>query len=189
VRDLEVDDELVSLLKARDVCLSPTLMREVSTFVYESEPPFFKDSFFLKGADAAVLGALREPARQQAMRTSASAQRYKQALPLAKRNLKALSDRGVRIAFGTDTGPPARFQGYFEHLELEEMASASLSAAQILASATGDAARCLQVAGEVETLVPGTRADFLVLEKDPLADVRHTRTLRSVWIGGQRVRE
>ena len=38
VRDRAVDDELVGLLKERDACLCPTLMREVSTFVYESEP-------------------------------------------------------------------------------------------------------------------------------------------------------
>ena len=56
------------------------------------------------------------------MRTSKSAQRYKVALDQASRNLKKLSEAGVTIAMGTDTGPPARFQGYFELMELELMA-------------------------------------------------------------------
>ena len=38
VRDVEVDDAVIGMLKRRDVCYCPTLMREVSTFVYESKP-------------------------------------------------------------------------------------------------------------------------------------------------------
>jgi hypothetical protein len=56
------------------VRLSPTLMREVSTFTYESEPAFFADPFFLREADPAVLAELRDPKRQQALRESRSAQ-------------------------------------------------------------------------------------------------------------------
>ena len=187
VRDREVDDELVGLLKQRDVCVCPTLMREVSTFVYESEPDFFSDPFFLREADPAVLAQLRDPKRQEAMRTSRSAQTYKKALEIASRNLKKLSDAGVRIAMGTDTGPPARFQGYFEHMELELMAKAGLTPAQVILSATGDAARCMGLDGQVGTIRPGAWADFLVLARNPLQDVRHTRTLESVWIAGNRL--
>ena len=70
---------------------------------------------------------------------------YKEALAMAQRNLKVLADRGVRIAMGTDSGPAARFQGYFEHGELDLMAEAGLSPMQILGSATNEAARCLQI--------------------------------------------
>ena len=55
IRDQDVDEELIDLLKARDVCVCPTLMREVSTFVYESRPAFFDDPFFLRDTDPAVL--------------------------------------------------------------------------------------------------------------------------------------
>ena len=79
------------------------------------------------------------------MRNSKSAQRYKAALEVASRNLKKLSDAGVTIAMGTDTGPPARFQGYFELMELELMAKAGLTPKQVLASATRDAARCMKL--------------------------------------------
>jgi imidazolonepropionase-like amidohydrolase len=162
-------------------------MREVSTFVYESEPDFFSDPFFLREADPAVLAQLRDRKRQEAMRTSRSAQTYKKALEIASRNLKKLSDAGVRIAMGTDTGPPARFQGYFEHMELELMAKAGLTPAQVILSATGDAARCMGLDGQVGTIRPGAWADFLVLARNPLQDVRNTRTLESVWIAGNRL--
>ena len=111
IRDAEVDAPLIAALKARGVCVSPTLMREVSTFVYETTPPFFSDPLFLAHADKAAVAALRQPASQAEMRASPSAQRYKTALEVASRNLKKLSDAGVTIAMGTDTGPPGAVSG------------------------------------------------------------------------------
>jgi imidazolonepropionase-like amidohydrolase len=184
VRDREIDAETIALLKAKDVCVCPTLMREVSTFAYESTPAFFSDPFFVREADRQVLDELKQPKRQQAMRESTSAQRYKAALEVAKRNLKKLADAGVRIAMGTDTGPPARFQGYFEHVELEMMAQSGLTPMQVLTAATGDAARCMKLGGTVGVLEKGAWADFLVLQKNPLEDIRNTKTLEAVWIGG-----
>lgn len=80
VRDQDLDDETIALLKERNVPYCPTLTREISTFAYESEPAFFNDPFFLKEADPEVVAQLRQPARQQAMAASASARRYKAAL-------------------------------------------------------------------------------------------------------------
>jgi imidazolonepropionase-like amidohydrolase len=187
VRDADVDAPLIAALKRRDVCVSPTLMREVSTFVYESVPPFFSDPLFLKRVDATTVATLKEPARQQAMRSSPSAQRYKVALDVASRNLKKLADAGVTIAMGTDTGPPARFQGYFELMELELMAKAGLTPRQVLTAATRDAARCMKIDNEVGTLQTGKWADFVVLDADPLADITNTKKISDVYIAGNRV--
>jgi imidazolonepropionase-like amidohydrolase len=186
VRDRDVDAELVALLKERGVCVSPTLVREVSTFIYASEPDFFADPFFTRWADPGVLAALRDPARQAAVRSSREAREYRKALEVAGRNLKVLAEAGVGLAFGTDSGPPARFQGYFEHLEAELMVKAGLSPAQVLRAATAGAAHCLGLAGRVGTLQPGAWADFLVLETSPEGDVRGLRAIDSVWIGGGR---
>ncbi len=185
VRDVEVDDALVAMLKRRDVCYCPTLMREVSTFVYESTPSWFSDPLFLKHADAKTLEQLKEPARQTAMKNSRAAQRYKAGLEVANRNLKKLTDAGIKIAMGTDTGPPARFQGYFELMELEMMAKAGLTPKQVLASATRDAARC-QKLNDVGTLEANKWADFVVLDADPLANISNTRKISAVYIAGNR---
>lgn len=185
VRDRAVDDAFINMLRERNVCVVPTLTREVSTFVYESTPAFFEDPFFLRSADTAVLDALRDPARQAAVSESASAQQYKSALAVASANAHLLAQAGVRLAFGTDTGPPARFQGYFEHMELAMMQDAGVAPATVLASATGTAADCVGLADR-GYLRPGQRADFIVLGADPLSDVRRTQTLESTWIGGLR---
>jgi len=187
IRDLPVDDELIALLKDRKVCVCPTLTRDLSVFVYGGEPDFFSDPFFLREADPAVLEALRDPERQRGVRESEVAGRIREALEIAKANLKRLEDAGVGIAFGTDSGPPGRFPGYFEHLELKMMVEAGLTPEQALRAATLDAARCSGQAGRIGSLEPGAWADLLVVDADPRLDVANLRRIHSVWVGGRRV--
>jgi imidazolonepropionase-like amidohydrolase len=187
VRDVAVDDAFIAMMKRRNVCYCPTLMREVSTFTYGTTPAWFSDPLFLKHADMAAVDALKQPQRQQAMAASQSAQRYKAGLEVANRNLKKLSDAGDTIAMGTDTGPPARFQGYFELMELEMMVKAGLTPKQALAASTRDAARCMKLDAEVGTLEASKWADFVALDGDPLSDIANVRKIDSVWIAGNRV--
>jgi len=187
VRDKPVDPAFVAALRAANVCYSPTLMREVSTFIYESTPAFFSDSLFQAHANRQWVASANDPARQAAVRNSTSAKTYKAQLPVANRNLKVLSDAGVPIAMGTDTGPTGRFQGYFELMELEMMVDAGLTPQQVLRSATLDAARCLRIDRDLGTLEAGKWADFVVLDASPLERISNVRRIRSVWIAGNRV--
>ena len=186
VRDVDVDQELIDMLTASEVCYCPTLMREVSTYVYEDRPEWFDDPFFLKDADPEVIAALEDPERQEGVRNSSSAQTYKAQLPQAMRNVKALHDAGVRIAMGTDTGPAARFQGYFEHGEMDLMVESGMTPMQTIVSSTRDAAECLGLEG-VGTLEAGNFADFVVYAANPAEDIGNTRTMESVWIAGNAV--
>ena len=186
VRDQPVDEEFLELMKEKDVCYVPTLVREISTYVYSEVPEFFEDPFFLKDADPAVLEQLKDPERMARVAESPSAQGYREHYPTAMANAKAVADAGVKIAFGTDTGPAGRFQGYFEHIETGEMSEAGLTAEQILLSATGDAARCLGIEG-VGTLTAGNWADFIVLDEDPLADIAALRSIDRVVVAGNTV--
>jgi imidazolonepropionase-like amidohydrolase len=186
VRDTEVDDELVRMLRESGVCYVPTLVREVSTFVYAERPDFFDDPFFLAHAHRGEIEGASQPGFMERQRGSAAAA-YRVALAQAQRNLRALHDAGIPIAFGTDAGPTARFPGYFEHMELQLMVDAGLTPAEALRSATAVAAGCLGL-DDVGTLEPGKQADFLVLGADPLADVQATHMLERVFVGGNEVR-
>ncbi len=113
---------------------------------------------------------------------------YKDALVVALRNVKAIVDAGLPVVMGTDTGPAGRYQGYFEHMELDLMAEAGLTPEQVLRSATGLAAECLRMDDEIGTLRPNRWADFIVLTENPLDDIQNTQSIESVWIAGEPLR-
>ena len=145
IRDQPVDDRFIKLIKAKGVAYCPTLTRELSTYVYGDTAAFFSDPFFLQEYPLEVIQPLLDPRRQQEVRNRRSGQIYKQQLPIAYANLKTLSDAGVPIVFGTDSGVPTRFMGYFEHLEMEMMAEAGMSPMEIIVSATKNVAEQLHL--------------------------------------------
>ena len=188
VRDADVDGSFMRSLDASGVCYVPTLTREVSTFVYADRPEFLDDPFFSRHANAEQVARVSNPEFQRNMAESEIAAGYRQALAQAMDNLGLLSEAGARIGFGTDSGPPARFPGYFEHLELEMMVDAGMSPEAALLSATGQAAACIGL-DDIGTLEPGNWADFLVLTSDPTADIMATRTLERVYLAGREFSE
>jgi len=190
VRDREVDEEFIALMKRRHAYYCPTLTREVAVFTYSETPTFFSDPFFLKEADPAEMAKMNDPKHQEAVRNDKAAAWYKDHFSIAMRNLKTLSDAGIPIVMGTDSGGgPGRFQGYFEHMELEYEVKSGLTPMQALVSATSTPARLLNIDKQVGTLEKGKQADFLVLTANPLEDIRNTRKIDSVWIEGVRVAE
>ena len=187
VRDQPVDQTLIEAMLDADVCLVPTLTREVSTFTYAERPDFFDDPFFLDRAAPGNLDAFLSPQLQASSRTEA-AEFWRNALPLALENMDRMHDAGVGVAMGTDTGPVGRFQGYFEHIEMEMMVDAGMTPAEAIYASTGGAAECMDLDGTVGTLEAGAMADLVVLEANPLADIMNTREIHSVWMAGSQIR-
>jgi imidazolonepropionase-like amidohydrolase len=190
VRDQEVDADLIAKINSRGIAYTPTLTRDLAQFVYETTPAFFTDPFFLRHEDAfrREMMMINEPARKEQIQNDAGRQAMKPALEQANRNLKILSDAGVLIALGTDSGTNlGQWIGYFEHTELEMMVDAGMTPAQVIVAATGAAARSMELDDELGTLQSGRRADLLVLNANPLEDIRATREIDSVWIGGARL--
>ena len=191
VRDQNVDQELIDMMKRNNVGYVPTLTRDLSVFVYENEPAFWREPFFQKGMYVykTQVDILKTPAEQQKARSSPQVQRIKVALEQAKRNLKLLSDGGVIIGMGTDTASPndlGRWPGYFEHTEMELMVASGMTPMQVLVAATGNAARILRL-DNIGTIAVGKEADLVVLNANPLDNIRNTRQIASVWIAGRRV--
>jgi imidazolonepropionase-like amidohydrolase len=70
---------------------------------------------------------------------------------------------------------------------LEMMVQAGLTPMQALMAATGGAARVMKLDQQLGTIQPGKWADLLVLNANPLGDIRNTRQIDSVWIAGRRL--
>jgi imidazolonepropionase-like amidohydrolase len=103
-------------------------------------------------------------------------------LKTAYDNLRELHNAGAEVALGTDMWA---FPGAGMHLELEDFVAAGLGPLEAIRAATLVSARSLGIEGERGSIEIGKRADFLLLENDPLRDVRNTRSIESVYKGGR----
>jgi imidazolonepropionase-like amidohydrolase len=99
-------------------------------------------------------------------------------------NLRRLVAGGVTVAAGSDAGNIGTLHGVALFDELVRMRAAGLDNRQVLLAATRDAARVVAREPDLGTLVPGQRADFLVLAADPLADLAALARVETVAIGG-----
>lgn len=134
-----------------------------------------------------VLARWKPPENRYRKRFTASdSERLGDAFAFQQKLVRAWADVGVPLALGTDASPMMPFvvPGFSALDELDELREAGLSPAQILRAATIDAA---VVAGRTDrgVVAPGKRADLLVLDGNPLADVRHVRQRYGVMVKGR----
>lgn len=193
VRDKDMDAELLADMKQRGVGLIPTLARELSVFVYETTPAWFKDPFFLRGISLFQehVDIVSKPEFQEKVRNDKVAQSIKQALVQAKKNVKIAADAGVPIGFGTDGGVPnpqtfGRFVGYLDHVELELLVESGLTPMQAITVATGNSAKMMHL-DHLGVIAPGKAADLLVLDANPLQSIKNTQKINAVWLAGRRL--
>jgi imidazolonepropionase-like amidohydrolase len=188
VRDREVDSDFIALLKQRNVTLIPTLVRDELLFAYGDAPAWIDDPFFLKFVPPERLAVLKTKIRDEQMKNPQRAL-IKAGFEMNRINLKKLSDSGVRIAFGTDSGGAAdRFfiQGYSEHREMELMVQSGLTPMQVIQSFSNGASEALGIDKEFGTLTKGKVADLLVLEKNPLDNIINMRSIQTIYLGGKK---
>ena len=165
VRDKDIDDEFVSLMRQRPaVVVVPNLPdRGVAT-----DLSWLADSVPAQELSRLQAAATDRPAAQQAFGIQA-------------RNLARLNSIGVPIALGTDGNV-----SWAHHLEMEDMVAAGMTPAQVIGAATRNAADLLKLT-DVGTVAAGKSADFLVLDANPLDDIRNTRRIANVYLRGATV--
>ena len=105
--------------------------------------------------------------------------------PLDYDNLMLLESAGVRIVGATDAGNIGTLHGPALHRELELMVVAGMRPSDIIVSVTRNAAAALGRQNEVGTLEKGKFADLVVLDADPVADIKNTRKIARVMKGGE----
>lgn len=96
---------------------------------------------------------------------------------------------GGRVIAGTDVGAmPYLVPGFSLHAEMRMLVDAGLGTAAALRAATFDAAKALRIHGETGSIEPGKAADLVILEQNPLDDIKHVGSIRELMRGGVRYR-
>ncbi|HUQ95446.1 MAG TPA: amidohydrolase family protein [Bryobacteraceae bacterium] len=188
VRDREVDDKLIQTMKKNGTWQLGTLVRELSTFVFSKPPDFLDDPFFKMGTTPGVVGTLKSDAYLKRQQADHDLAKYPGFLAMAQKNLKKLYDAGVKVGFATDSGPPARFSGFFEHKEMELMVQAGFTPLQVIQIFSKNSAEFLGASKDLGTIEKGHWADLVVLSKNPVADIKNTHTIEAVYVAGNKVR-
>ena len=187
VRDQEVDDEFLQLAKENGVTQVATLVGHSSSLAYADGPDFLDDPALPVLFPALVLETVSGQEYQQNLANSPNLESTREVYATAAKNLAKVAAAGIPIAVGTDSGGPGRFQGLWEHREMELMVKAGLTPMQAIQAATINGARFLGLEDQYGTLEPGKIADLIILSADPLEDIRNSRKIDEVWMNGERV--
>jgi imidazolonepropionase-like amidohydrolase len=97
------------------------------------------------------------------------------------RNLSKMNDAGVKIVMGTDGNTP-----YAPHIEMEDMVAAGMTPMQVIVAATRNGAQFLRI-NDAGTIEANKSADFIVLDANPLDNIRNTRQISSVYLRGAQI--
>ena len=135
--------------------------------------------------DAALVPWLA-PGQAETLKASFGGAPQPAVLQAALENVRALHAAGVDILAGTDAGNPGTAHGASLHGELALLVRAGLSPVQALAAATSVPARRFGL-NDRGRIAPGLRADLVLVDGDPTADITATRRIAGVWKNGYSV--
>ena len=175
-------------LVARGTVIVPTLALH-EAFSRLADADLMKDPA-LADVPAGILKQQWNPAdiMGRARWTADTLASFKQTLSILQRFVGLYARLGGRIAAGTDTPQQFVVPGVSLHRELELYVASGLTPAQALNTATGEAATLLGIQDRTGSIVVGKAADLVILDGDPLVDIRNTRRIWMVVKGGHVVR-
>jgi imidazolonepropionase-like amidohydrolase len=180
-----LDEKTVALMKSRPVFYLPTMgIFEFLANTRRFVEAVLSDPRAAEGLEASTVARYRSGSYSAGYRESYPAfENVERHLPALRKNLLILHRAGVPIALGTDMWA---FPGLGVSVEMDLYVQAGLSPSEAIRAATRTAAESLGLEDR-GTLGPGMRADFLILDADPLADVRNVRSIRVLYKAGVRV--
>jgi len=181
-RDRDADAELMGLLKARPNVFFMLTLWAPRLAAMTAAPAWLADPRLTQTASVDQIREFRAPfANRTAQSTTAAREEWDH----LQHNVQTLGKAGVKLILGTDvggnTGGP--LLGWTEHIELENMVAAGMTPAAAISAATRGSADALRI-DELGTIAPGKRADFIVLDANPLEDIINTRKISAVYQRG-----
>jgi len=180
VQNERLDDEYLALLKQKKPYWATVITLGDPTAVCDHDP------FFEQALPDVVIAKIRATMERRPLTPSCgppSANAATREAILAY-NFPRMVAAGARVVLGTDTGVhPGHTFGSGEHVELARWVQLGLTPSQAITAATKRPAELLGLK-DMGTLAVGKRADFIVLDANPLEDIHNTRKISSVYLDG-----
>jgi imidazolonepropionase-like amidohydrolase len=179
VIDQRVDAPFIESILSGDIFYVPTF----SLYHFLASPDSFiahalEDSAFRTSLPPETIAALTSPEYAEHYRQLYPNQAYVASmLGILNENTTSIAHNYAQLAMGTDLWD---LPGIGAHLELASMVDAGLTPMQAVTAATFLSAKFLGILPRTGTIEPGKDADLLVLDADPLADIRNTRKIDMV---------
>ena len=186
VTDRLVDTDFINLMTTRNVPYITTLAVEGGYHMVLAQQVMLTD-IEEKLGDPEVIKTWSELAKISANEVPGGIPRMpaQPKRPVSYDNLMILESAGARIVAGTDAGNIGTLHGPALHHEMELMADAGLRPMEIIVATTRNAAAVMGKEAEVGTLQKGKFADLVILDADPLADIKNTRKIYKVMKNGE----
>jgi len=198
-----VDDEYLRLARQHNVTMIFDILRANTSIDYLDDPRLpllFPPS---------VLQAVREHERQERAADNSNLENTRKIIAAAReagitgqiyattnldeinelslRQAAKMAAAGITFAIGSDSGEPQNVSGQSEHREMETLVKGGIPPMQVLKAATANGAKFLGLERTHGTLTPGKVANFLVLNANPLVNIRNSRNIDAVWVNGRPV--
>ena len=186
VDDPEPTAEFIRMCVENGVAFTPTLSIIQNNWHFAERPELLEDPELRAAFNPGARARWEDPEARAEVVEAPDFEDRKAAFRQVQEFVKTMQDAGVRVALGTDAGTPNVPMGWGVHHELELYVEAGLTPMQALVAATATGASLTPPVGEAEfgTLEVGMIADLVVLDADPLADIRNTLRIDRVMKAG-----
>lgn len=184
-RDVVADDEFVEQVRQRRTVFFLLTLWAERRGIFGRRPAWLGEPLLREALSG---DELKQLADSFATTTDEALTRDRRIVDIERQTLAKLRSIRAQVGVGTDSGGVSggQFFGWAAQIEMESLVVIGFAPSEAIVAATRTSAEIAGL-GQLGTLAPGKSADFIVLDANPLEDIRNTRRIARVYVRGGEV--